>query len=241
MFCALLTGCWVIASELAGRALLPGPDQVAQSLVAGLADGTLAMATATSLWRMLAGFTLSFVLAVPVGLALRCKELDDTLGALVLALQALPSICWLPLAAAWFGQNDWAILFMVATGSFLAVTATVRDGVRHLPPNYLRAAQTMGAGPWRQVTGVLLPASLPALVSGAKLGWSFAWRSLMAGELLYVNRGLGQHLAQGRAAGDLSRVMAVMVVIVCIGLLVDRLAFAPLESRVRERWGYGRA
>lgn len=238
-----MTACWAITSKLRlwNPTLFPGPGEVLASLVAGVRDGSLVYATVISLRRMVLGFSLSFALGVPLGLGLaRSKALDETVGVLVLGLQTLPSICWLPLAILWFGLNDAAILFVVVIGSFLAITVTVRDGVRNLPPSYLRAAQTMGTPPLAQFTQVLLPASLPALVTGAKLGWSFAWRSLLAGELLFVNRGLGYQLMMGRDLADMGRVISVMLVIVGLGLLTDRLVFAELEGYVRERWGYGR-
>jgi NitT/TauT family transport system permease protein len=109
--------------------------------------------------------------------------------------------------------------------------------MRNVPPVYLRAARTMGARPLALYTEVLLPASLPALLTGAKLGWSFAWRALMSGELLVVGLGLGQQLQAGRDLADMSRVIGIMLVIIALGLLVDRAIFGVLEDRVRERWG----
>ena len=96
----------------------------------------------------------------------------------------------------------------------------------------------MGARRLRLYTRVILPASLPGIVTGLKLGWTFAWRSLMAGELLYISGGLGQLLTLGRELNDMARVMAVMVVIVALGVTFERLLFGTLERHVRERWGY---
>ncbi len=175
-----------------------------------------------------------------LGLALgRIKLLDETLGSLVLGLQALPSICWLPLALLWFGLSETAILFVVVMGALLSITTATEAGVKNTPPVYLRAARNLGARGWRVYVFVILPAALPAIITGMKLGWSFAWRSLMAAELLYVSLGLGQLLTLGRELNDMSQVIAVMLVIIAIGLAVDRLVFAPIETRVRERWGLG--
>ncbi len=187
---------------------------------------------------MLIGFVLSLMIGIPLGLVLaRVRWLDETLGSLVLGLQTLPSICWLPLALLWFGLNDGAIIFVVVIGALLAITVSVRDGVKNVPPAYLRAARTMGASPLAIYTEVLLPASLPSMITGAKLGWSFAWRSLMAGELLFVSVGLGHQMMMGRELADMSQVIAVMIVIVGLGLITDYLIFGSLEQRVRERWG----
>jgi NitT/TauT family transport system permease protein len=122
-------------------------------------------------------------------------------------------------------------------GAVLSISLAAEGGVKNTPPQYLRAARNMGARRFRLYWHVILPAALPSILTGMKLGWSFAWRSLMAGELLYVSLGLGQLLMMGRELNDMSQVIAVMLVIIALGLAVDRLIFAPLERRVRERWG----
>jgi NitT/TauT family transport system permease protein len=196
-------------------------------------------AIAVSLRRVLVGYAISLVIGVPLGILLaRSRALADTVGSLVAGIQALPSICWLPLALLWFGLNDKAILFVVVMGSFVAITTTVQDGVRSLPPSYVRAARTMGTRSWRMYTEVLLPASLPSILTGAKQGWSYAWRALMSGELLFVSLGLGHLLMMGRELGDMSEVLSVMIVIVALGLFVDRFIFGALERVVRDRWGF---
>ena len=218
--------------------VFPSMLSVGESLRLGLADGSYPLAIAVSLRRILMGYGLSLVIGIPLGLLLgRIKFVQDTVGTMVLGLQALPSICWLPLALLWFGLSEKAILFVVVMGAVLSVTLATADGVRNTPPLYLRAARTMGAQGLTLYTRVILPAALPAIISGMKLGWSFAWRSLMAGELLYVSLGLGQLLTMGRELNDMSQVIAVMLVIVAIGLLVDRALFSPVERRIRERWG----
>jgi NitT/TauT family transport system permease protein len=233
-------GCWAILSSLRlwDSTLFPSPLQVGRALWRGLADQSLLLATGVSLRRLLVGYVISLGLGLPLGVLLaRSQWAEDTLGALVMGLQALPSICWLPLALLWFGLNDAAILFVIVAGSLLTVTIAVKDGVRNVPPVYLRAARTMGTRPLSLYTEVLLPASLPAVLTGAKLGWSFAWRSLMAGELLFVSMGLGHTLMMGRELADMSQVLAVMSIIVALGLLTDREIFGVLEAQVRDRYG----
>jgi NitT/TauT family transport system permease protein len=218
--------------------IFPSPLEVGQTLVRGFQNGTFIVGIVTSMQRLLIGFTISAVIGLGLGLALgRIRILDETVGALVLGLQALPSICWLPLALLWFGLSETAILFVVVMGALLSITLATEAGVKNTPPLYLRAARNLGARGWKMYALVILPAALPAIITGMKLGWSFAWRSLMAGELLYVSFGLGHLLNMGRELNDMSQVIAVMLVIIAIGLIVDRLIFVPIESRVRERWG----
>ncbi|MGA2819454.1 MAG: ABC transporter permease [Anaerolineales bacterium] len=239
-FLVLLLAVWEVLFllHLWPPYIFPSPLSVAQSLWAGFSDGTFPIGVGVSLRRIAIGYGLSVILGLLLGLLLgRVKLVEQAIGPLILGLQALPSICWLPLAILWFGLSETAILFVVVMGAVLSITLATADGVRNTPPLYIRAARTLGSRGARLYRDVVFPAALPAILSGMKLGWSFAWRSLMAGELLYVSLGLGQLLSLGRELNDMSRVLAVMLVIVAIGLSVDRLIFRPAEDRTRERWG----
>lgn len=220
------------------RTLFPDPLSVWETLRTTFSDGSMWIAIKTSMARVLLGYSLSLAIGVPLGILIaRVKVVDDTLGALVAGLQTLPSICWLPLALLWFGLNDSAIIFVIVMGSLVSIAVAVQDGVKNLPPNYVRAARTLGARRWSLYTQVLLPASLPAILIGAKLGWAYAWRALMSGELLFVSIGLGHMLMMGRELADMSQVIAVMLVIIAIGVLTDKVAFGQAEARVRRRFG----
>mgnify|MGYP001029090338 FL=1 len=222
--------------------LVPGPVQVAEALISGFADGTFLIGIAVTMRRLLLGYSLSLVLGTVLGLLIgRVRWMDDTIGSLLLGLQTLPSICWLPLAIIWFGLNERAIQFVVIMGAVLAIAIHTSDGVKNIPPIYVRAGRNLGARGPRLLAGIILPAALPAVLTGAKLGWSFAWRSLMAAELLFVSLGLGQLLMVGRELNDIAQVIAVMVVIIALGLLVDNLVFGRIERRMRRIWGLGAA
>lgn len=240
LFFAALIGIWALiaARHVWDPTLFPSPWKVADTLWVEFRDGTLLHATAISLRRVLIGYTISLSIGVPLGILLASRKwLEETVGSLVSGLQSLPSICWLPLSLLWFGMNDKAILFVVVAGSLVSITVAVQDGVKNLSPTYVRAAQTMGTSQLSIYTQVLLPASLPSILTGAKLGWAYAWRALMSGELLFVSLGLGQLLMQGRDLADMSQVMSVMIVIMALGLLTDRVIFGSLEHHVRRKWG----
>ncbi len=241
-FLGILIAAWATASRSGESYLFPGPDDVARALVDGVRSGLLVRAVAKSMGRLAVGYTASLVAGVALGCALaRVKVVKETLGLLVLGLQAVPSVCWLPLALLWFGLNEMAIQVVVVLGSLLSIAVATESAVNAVPPLLVRAARTMGAeGPrlwWR----VILPAALPGVLSGARLGWTFAWRSLLAGELLFVSGGLGQVLEFGRELHDMALVLAVMAVIVALGLASDRLLFGRLERRARRVWGLDRA
>lgn len=229
------------AARLWNPLLFPSPADVWGALRRGVQDHTLILATLTSLQRLAIGYGASLSIGVPLGLLLgRVRWLDDSLGVLALGLQALPSICWLPLAVLWFGLTEAAIQFVVVMGSLMAITLATRDGVNLLPPIYTRAGRVLGARGWRLYRHIIFPAALPAIVTGAKLGWSFAWRSLMAAELLYSGVGLGSTLTVGRELHNMALVVAAMAVIMALGLLADRVVFGALERVLYQRWGTAR-
>jgi len=236
----LLLAAWEMVTRLGPWSphLFPGPMTVAKSLYAMLADGRLAAASLRSLGRLGQAYLISAGIGLPLGMAIaRISFFRHAVKPVVMGLQALPSICWLPLALLWFGLNDSAILFVVVMGSVLAIAIATEDGVKSIDPQLIRVAHTLGVRGPRFSFGVLLPAALPGIVTGLKLGWSFAWRALLAGELLFVSGGLGQLLTLGRELMDVPQVMAVMVAIIAIGILVDRVFFQTVETRVRRRWG----
>jgi len=188
--------------------------------------------------RIAIGYGISIGVGVFLGLLIgRFRIFEETLGSLISGLQTLPTICWLPLALLWFGLNDTTIIFLVFMGAVFSITVATDAGVKSVPQLYIRAARTMGAKRWNLYFEVIIPAALPHIITGMKQGWSFAWRSLMAAELLIVCLGLGHLMMIGRELNDMSQVIAVMIVIIVIGILVDRLFFVKVEQRIRERWG----
>jgi len=239
-FYFLLIGIWelIYLLRIWPPYLFPSPGDVAQSLWGGLVDRTFLIGTWVSLKRIFIGYSISLAIGVALGLVVaRFKLLEETVGSLIGVLQVLPSICWLPLAILWFGLNESAIQFVVIMGAFLSIAIATDSGIKNIPPLYVRAARTMGVKKLDLYLRVILPAALPSILTGMKLGWSFAWRSLMAGELLFVSLGLGQLLQTGRELNDMSQVMAVMLMIMGAGLFFDYLVFAPIQNRLRRQWG----
>ncbi len=204
--------------------------------------GSLPAGVLVSLKRLLLGYGVSVLAGLALGCALwRSALLRELLGPIVVGLQALPSICWMPLALLWFGLSESAILFVVIAGSLLSIAVATEGGIRNVPPVYLRAARTMGARGFTLYRRVVVPAALPGIVTGMKLGWVFAWRALMSGELIFVAGGVGQLLRTGQETNDMARVLAVFAVIIALGLAIETLFFARIERRLRERWGTDRA
>ncbi len=220
--------------------LLPAPLDVWQSLRDGFADHSFWIAIGISMRRVVIGYAISVVLGMALGFGIASsKFLEETVGPLLTSLQSLPSICWLPLAMLWFGLSEKSIYFVVITGSVLSITISMESGRHAIPRIYSMAGRNLGAYGWKLFVYVLLPASLPHLVSGLKQGWAFAWRALVSGEMIVAGLGLGQLLMMGRDNSDMSMVLAVMLLIVLIGWAVDGLLFRSLERWFERRWGLG--
>jgi len=216
----------------------PSPLGVMENLVSGAKDLSYFIAVGVSVKRVLLGYFISLAFGFTLGLIItQVRFLDETLSPLLLGLQTLPSICWLPLSILWFGIGEDSIIFVVAIGSTFSIAMSVVSGIKNVPPIFIRVAKTMGAKGSKAYTTVIIPAALPSIVSGMKQGWSFAWRALMAGELLSPKDGLGYALTIGRDLADMNQVVGVMIIIIMIGLLIDKFVFGRLEKSIRYRWG----
>jgi NitT/TauT family transport system permease protein len=236
----VLIAVWVILAKLKiwPPYMFPTPWGVGEALWAGFADHSFWIAIGVSMKRVLIGYGLSVVLGMVLGLGIASsKFLEEAVGGLLVSLQSLPSICWLPMAVLWFGLTEKAILFVVVMGSLLSVTISMETGRKQLPRIYSMAGRNLGAKGFQLFLHVTLPASLPYIVTGLKQGWAFAWRSLISGEMIFVSLGLGQLLMMGRDLNDMSQVIAVMILIIALGYVVDGLVFKTLEKRLQERWG----
>ena len=245
LFFLALIAIWhfLVKAAVYSPVLLPSPQSVGEYLLSSARDGTLLQATGVTVRRLLVGYFIGILIGLPLGLFTSAfKFIEDTIGVMALGLQTLPSVCWIPLALLWFGQTEAAMLFVVIMGTVWSVVIATDTGVRNIPPIFARAARTMGSTGLHKWTRVILPASLPFLVSGMKQGWAFAWRSLMAAEIyvtILTGFGLGHLLHYGRELHAMDQVIGVMLIIIIIGLLTDKILFSPIERFLHSRWGTG--
>jgi NitT/TauT family transport system permease protein len=219
--------------------LLPGPVAVFEALFDNF--DTLAQAAATTLWRAIQGFTIAVVIGTIVGaLVARNRILRAGIGSMISGLQTMPSIAWFPLAIILFKLSEGAILFVIVLGAAPAIANGLISGIDNIPPLLLRAGRVLGARGVAAFRYVILPAALPAFIGGLKQGWAFAWRSLLAGELLVLISGqhsLGEQLENAQQFADTDGLIATMMVIFFVGVVVDALFFGKLDRAVRRRYG----
>ncbi len=219
---------------------LPGPGRVLPQLADLVVTADFWRAVATTMRRASSGFLLSVVMGTLLGMAVaRSLHLRRAVGSLITGLQTMPSITWFPLAIMLFQLNEGAILFVVVLGATPSIANGLIGGVDHIPPLLLRAGTVLGARGWSMLRSVILPAALPGYLGGLKQGWAFAWRSLMAGELLVIigtTPSLGVRMDYARQLSDVPLLVAYMIVILIIGIMVDTV-FGLSERRIRSRRG----
>jgi NitT/TauT family transport system permease protein len=240
VFFVILVLVWqgISMADIWPNNIFPSPYEVAEDLVYMASDGSLFFGIGTSLMRLAVGLAIAIAGGVILGIFMaRVETVNQTIGSLVLGLQSIPSIAWVPLAILWFGLTDGGIIFVTAIGAIFAVTINTYTGVKNIDPHYVEAARNMGAKGTQLITNVLIPAAFPYMISGFKQGWAFAWRGAIGAELLFSFLGLGFLLNVGRQLNDVSQVIAIMFVIMLIGMAVDGFIFKKIENKVMSRWG----
>jgi len=224
--------------ELVKSYAVPSPAGVCRSITKLLSGGTLLTAIGCSLYRGVVGFLIAIVIGVILGiLILNSDYMCRNLKPVILGIQTLPSVCFVPFAILWFGLTESAILFVVVMGSAFSIALSVESGVKNVPPIYIKAARTMGVKSFDLYKRVIFPAALPSFLAGLKQGWSFAWRALMSGEVMSASAGLGYTLMIGRDLADINQVMTVMLVIILMGIIIDKGIFSLIEKRVLKKRG----
>jgi NitT/TauT family transport system permease protein len=221
--------------------VLPGPLPVFRSLFGDLSNGDFYIGVAITLQRAVLGYGIAVVTGSAVGLLVaRVSILRRALGSALLGLQSMPSISWFPLAILLFQRSEPAIILVVLLGAAPAIANGLLSGVDHVQPLLVRVGRVMGARGLGLYRHIILPAALPSFVGGLKQGWAFAWRSLMAGELIIAFTGhqpsLGQQLRLAQNLSNTEQLVALMMVIFTIGVMVD-LGFGILDREIRQRWG----
>jgi NitT/TauT family transport system permease protein len=240
LFYAVLLASWqaVFDAGFLPKYAWPSPVMVSEKLWELATDGILWPSVKATLLRMFLGFGISALIGLAFGLLMGTNSIIyRALRSLFLGLQTLPSVAWVPISLLIFGLKDQGIYFVIIMSSVSAVAISAADGICNIPPLYLRAAQTLGTPRRAMWYRVIMPAALPSLITGIKLGWTLGWHGAVAAELIKSSVGLGFLLHMGRELNDVSQVIGIMLVTIFIGLLVDRFVFGKIEYRIRRQWG----
>jgi NitT/TauT family transport system permease protein len=224
-------------SGIKERYAVPWPVDVWNTFAVAWSDGVVQEAIWTSMSRGIVGFLAAIAVATPLGLLVaRVGVIRAAVGPILSALQSLPSVAWVPVAILWFGLTDATMYFVILMGAVPSIASGLVSGLDQVPPLYLRVGRVLGATGLTSARHVLLPAAFPGYLAGLKQGWAFAWRSLMAAEIIAASPqlgvGFGQLLQRGRDLADMNIVLTTVILILLMGMLVDAVAFRPLERRV---------
>jgi len=218
--------------------VFPNVESVARAGFETLQDGSLLRHVGASLGRVAVGTALAIVISIPLGVAMGLSPVvSGFLTPLFRFFSVLAGIAWIPIATLWFGYGFGAITFVIFNAVFFVVAYNTLLGVASIPLPLRHAAASLGAGGWTMLTQVLLPGALPNIVTGVRTGLGFAWRGLIAAEMIATNVGLGYMLFLARDFYRTEVIVFGMIVIGILWLLIDRLLLAPLERATIERWG----
>ena len=244
----VLIGLWelVFLAKLKPPALLPAPVDVWRTARDEISSANLLHAVWGSVHRGVLGFLVSIVIATPLGVLLaRVRLLRRCLHPIISGLQVLPSVAWVPAAIIWFGLKPSTIYFVVLMGAIPSITNATVSGLDQVPPLFTRVGTVLGARGLTMARLVLLPAALPTYLGGLKQGWAFAWRSLMAAELItqspQLGKGLGQLLNQGQELSDETIVLTAIIAILVVGIVIELGVFGPIERRILRTRGLARS
>ncbi|HGM5583223.1 TPA: ABC transporter permease [Pseudomonas putida] len=242
----LLALIWeAVARYTANDLLLPTFLQTAVAFWDGMASGELPAKVGVSLVVLLKGYVLGIVLAFGLtSLAVSTQFGRDLLGTLTSMFNPLPAIALLPLALLWFGLGDNSLIFVLVHSVLWALALNTYAGFLGVSETLRMAGRNYGLRGLRLVLHILVPAALPSILSGLKIGWAFAWRTLIAAELVFGassgKGGLGWYIFQNRNELYTDKVFAGLAVVILIGLLVEGLVFNTLERLTVRRWGMQR-
>jgi NitT/TauT family transport system permease protein len=218
--------------------LFPSPLQVAQRLWEITREDLLWPGVKATMVRMVIGFAVAALIGLVIGLLMGMSRIvNSCLKSLFLGLQTLPTAAWVPVSLLLFGLKDSGIYFVIVMSAMPAVAIATSDGILQIPPMYIRAAKTLGTSPLAMPWTVILPASLPSIVTGIKLGWTLGWHGAVSAELIKSSVGLGFLLSMGRELNDVAQVVGIMLVTITVGLLLDRFVFGLIQKRIRRKWG----
>jgi NitT/TauT family transport system permease protein len=237
---AIALGIWqlVVWSGWKPEYLLPPPKPVFETLFDDF--GTIMEGLGNTLERAFIGFGFALAIGVVLGaLVSQSRILRAAIGSMITGLQTMPSIAWFPLAFILFSLSEGAIYFVVILGAAPSIANGIIGGVDHIQPVLRRAGRVLGARGVAEMRHIVLPAALPSFVGGLKQGWAFAWRSLLAGELLALSisgRTMGGLLQINSQTNDYEGVIAVMIVLLAAGIVIDGI-FGTLDKQIRRRYG----
>jgi len=245
LFVVLLMLIWEAVARLGifNPAVFPSVTAIFTAFGKGITSGLLIEKTGYSLYLILKGLLIALLLAVILSsLAIMSRPAENLVDVLNSILHPLPGIALLPVAILWFGIGQGSILFIIIHSVLWPMVVNLRIGFRSIRPIYLDVGKNIGLHGFHLLWGVMLPASLPFFLSGIKIAWARAWRSVIAAEMVFgaasgTAGGLGWHIYMTRYMFDIAGTFAALLAIVFVGIVVEELVFKNIETATLVKWG----
>jgi taurine transport system permease protein len=238
-FVPLIALWWAVAAaEVFPRAFFPAPVDVLQSFWTLLYKGILTAYLEDSLARLAAGTLVGMAIGIPLGILVGLsKRMHTALWPLLLFFQAIGDIAWLPILLIWFGFGLTTMTFVIVYTVLFPVVLNTVLGVRSVPIELIRAAQSLGAPRWRILVEVIIPGAMPNIITGLRNGLGYGWRALIAAEIIVGTSGIGFLMFDARRAGSVVEIVVGMIILGILWYIVDNWILAPIERATGERWG----
>lgn len=238
-FVPLIALWWAVAAaEVFPRAFFPSPVDVAQSFWTLLYKGILTAYLEDSLARLVAGALVGMAIGIPLGILVGLsKRMHTALWPVLLFFQAIGDIAWLPILLIWFGFGLTTMTFVIVYTVLFPVVLNTVLGVRSVPIELIRAAQSLGAPRWRILVEVIIPGAMPNIITGLRNGLGYGWRALIAAEIIVGTSGIGFLMFDARRAGSVVEIVVGMIILGILWYIVDNWILAPIERATGERWG----
>jgi NitT/TauT family transport system permease protein len=239
----VIAAAWEIyARRLNNPLLVPTFTATLEAFEAGIVSGDIPQKVANSVVLLLKGYAIGLALAlIFTALAMMSRIGNDLLETLTSAFNPLPAIALLPLALIWFGLGDISIIFVLVHSVLWAVALNTHSGFRSVSTTLRMVGRNYGLKGPRFVAKILIPAAFPSILTGLKIGWAFAWRTLIAAELVFGvssgKGGLGWYIYENKNMLDIPAVFAGLFTVILIGLVVENLVFRNIEAATVRKWG----
>ena len=239
-FWFLLTVTWeaIFRFKVFPAQNFPSLCMVLGKFAEGFISGEYLLSLKTSLLRIGIGYSLAILLGIFLGVAMGLvKFIDEGVSGILLGLQSMGHAAWVPFAVLFFGENELAVIFIVQISAMIVITMNTESGIKFVSPQLINQARISGIKGISLFREVILPAAVPSIITGMRLGWAFSWRGLVTAEILVSGLGVGHILMRAKEQKDMAYVLATMLLIASISIIVDNLIFKNLENGVRRRWG----
>ena len=237
MYGVIFVVWFAISKHYNNELLLPAPAKTIAALGSCLVNAEIMANLLLTIKRVLLGFLIAFAIGVPLGFSMGYfKSVEKLIGGLIDSVRQVPIMAWVPLTIVWFGIGDGPTLFLIAiTGVFPIILNTI-EGVKNISKDYYNAARSMGASPWSIFADIIVPATIPSILTGSRIAISSGWMSVICAEFIATSAGLGFSMIEAQTRMETDVLIALMILSAIVGYLIDRTIMFANKSLTKWRF-----